>query len=371
MAEPLTLRYGAAVPRRLGAMLQAADPAFDAKAFVADALRGYAPLNLMQRGRHVAQALQRHLPADYDTAIARLLASLDHAPEDTDDTLGAFLFLPYTEFVSLFGLDHFATSMRALHALTQRFTGEFSVRPFIERFPELALAQLDAWSRDPSEHVRRLVSEGTRPRLPWAPRLRVFESDPSPVLALLERLRDDPSLYVRRSVANHLNDIGKDHPTVLNDVARRWMVDAGEERRWIVRHALRSAVKRAEAGALEILGFADEAQVAVEAARISPKRVAIGGKVDIGFTLRNIGTAAQRVLVDYVVFYVKANGEGRAKVFKLKQATLAPGETVAVSKRLSLEQRTTRAHYPGRHRVELLINGRSHPLGEFHLTAAP
>lgn len=369
MAEPLIQRYGAAVPKRIAAMLQAADPSFDAKAFVADALRGYDTLNLMQRGRHIAHALHAHLPADYDAAIGKLLASLDHAPQDTDDTLGAFLFLPYTEFVSLFGLDHFATSMRALHALTQRFTGEFSVRPFIERFPELALAQLEAWASDPNEHVRRLVSEGTRPRLPWAPRLRVFERDPAPVLALLERLRDDPSLYVRRSVANHLNDIGKDHPDVLTDVARRWMVDAGEERSWIVRHALRSAVKRAEAGALEILGFADEARVAVEGARVAPKRVAIGEKVDIGFTLRNIGNTSQRVLVDYVVFYVKANGEARAKVFKLRQVTLAAGETVALSKRLSLEQRSTRAHYPGRHRVELLINGRTHPLGDFQLTA--
>ncbi|WP_183960562.1 DNA alkylation repair protein [Chiayiivirga flava] len=370
MAEPLRNSFGAAIPKRIGAMLQAVDAAFDADAFVADALRGYEPLNLMQRGRHIAHALRRHLPDDYDAAIALLLASVDHAPARDGAPMGAFLFLPYTEFVSLHGLDHFATSMRALHALTQRFTGEFSVRPFIERFPELALAQLRAWASDPNEHVRRLVSEGTRPRLPWAARLRAFQRDPAPTLALLELLRDDPSLYVRRSVANHLNDIGKDHPEVLTAVARRWMVDAGEERQWIVRHALRSAVKRAEAGALEVLGFAHEARVAVEAVRIAPKRVAIGESVDIGFTLRNTGAAAQRVLVDYVVFYVKANGEARAKVFKLRTLDLAAGEAVRIAKRLSLEQRTTRTHYAGRHRVELLVNGRPMPLGEFVLVGS-
>lgn len=371
MAEPLKNRFGAEIPRRLGAMLAAVDAAFDADRFVADALRGYTPLNLMQRGRHIAHALRRHLPDDYPAAIEHMLASLDHAPPARDDTGGmsAFLYLPYTEFVSLHGLDHFEVSMRALHALTQRFTGEFSVRPFIERYPQQALALLHEWTTDPSEHVRRLVSEGTRPRLPWASRLREFQRDPAPALALLERLRDDPSLYVRRSVANHLNDIGKDHPVLLADVARRWLVDAGDERRWIVRHALRSAVKRAEAGALDVLGFAQAAEVSVRNIRIAPERVAIGDSVEIAFELRNTCATPQRVLADFAVFYVKASGEARAKVFKLRTLELAPHETVRIAKSLSLEQRTTRRHYPGMHRVELVLNGRSQPLGRFELLA--
>ena len=163
--------------------------------------------------------------------------------------------------------------MQAQHELTQRFTAEFSIRPFIERHPEATLARLAQWTQDPSPHVRRLVSEGTRPRLPWASRLRDFQRDPAPVLALLERLKDDPELYVRRSVANNLNDIGKDHPDLLADVARRWLQNASPERRWIVRHALRSAIKRAEPGALSALGYGAAPTLAIERVRIEPKRL--------------------------------------------------------------------------------------------------
>jgi 3-methyladenine DNA glycosylase AlkC len=155
--------------------------------------------------------------------------------------MGGFLFLPHVFFVAEYGLEHFETSMRAQYVLTQRFTAEFSIRRYLERHQAATLGPVSReWSADASEDVRRLVSEGTRPRLPWAPRLRAFQADPRPVLALLERLKDDPSLYVRRSVANNLNDIGKDHPVLLVETATRWMENATEERRWIIRHALRS-----------------------------------------------------------------------------------------------------------------------------------
>lgn len=369
MAEPLVNQFGEDIPHTLGRMLQAAEPRFDVRIFVADALRGYAALNLMQRGRHIGAMLQRHLPQDYGAAVDLLLASLAHAPA-RGGSLASFLFLPYTEFVARAGLDRFDDSMRALHALTQRFTGEFAIRPFIEREPERSLAQLRHWCDDPSEHVRRLVSEGTRPRLPWASRLRVFAQDPAPTLALLERLRDDPSLYVRRSVANHLNDIGKDHPALLADVARAWLADASPERTWIVRHALRSAVKRGDAGALAVLGVGENADVAIEQPRVAPARVPIGGEVELRFTLRNLRDAPQRVLVDFAVWYVKASGEPRAKVFKLRTLELAAGERMAFAKRLSLAQRSTRTHYPGLHRIDLVLNGRHHALGRFTLTPA-
>lgn len=366
MAEPLVNQFGAEIPRTLGRMLAAAWPAFGTRAFVADALRGYEPLNLMQRGRHIADALQRHLPQDYDAAVDVLLASLAHQPA-RGGSMASFLLLPYTEFVARHGPGHFDTSMRALHALTQRFTGEFAIRPFIAAEPARALAQLQAWTDDPSEHVRRLVSEGTRPRLPWASRLRTFAQDPAPILALLERLRDDPSLYVRRSVANHLNDIGKDHPALLAEVATRWLADATPQREWIVRHALRSAVKRGEAAALAVLGVGDKAEVAIESPRIAPARLRIGDVFELSFVLHNLRDAPQRVLVDFAVWYVKASGEPRAKVFKLRTVVLGPGERMAFSKRLSTEQRTTRRHYPGRHRVDVVLNGHNHALGAFQL----
>jgi 3-methyladenine DNA glycosylase AlkC len=254
--------------------------------------------------------------------------------------------------------------------LTQRFTAEFSIRRFLERYPTATLARLGEWARDASPHVRRLVSEGTRPRLPWAPRLRDFQRDPRPVLALLELFKDDPVLYVRRSVANNLNDIGKDHPALLVETARRWMKDAPDARRWLIRHALRSAVKRADSGALEIMGFCGEAKVAISKASIAPKHPRMGDSVTIAFEITNTDSKRQRVLVDLCVHFVKANGKTRPKVFKLKALEFGPGETAQLRKVIALTEMTTRKHYAGTHCIYAMLNGRAEPLGDFALASS-
>jgi 3-methyladenine DNA glycosylase AlkC len=370
MAEPLKNSFGADVPRTIARMIAAVFPRFDQKTFVRSVLDGYEALALMPRAWKIAHGLGRSLPDDYEKAVEILLASLDQKQERTlGQGMGSFLFLPHVFFVAEYGLEHFEASMRAQYLLTQRFTAEFSIRRYLERHQAATLARLAEWTADPSEDVRRLVSEGTRPRLPWAPRLRAFQADPRPVLTLLERLKDDPALYVRRSVANSLNDIGKDHPALLVETVRRWMVDATEERRWIIRHALRSAVKRAESGALEVLGYGDAARVSVGKVRITPQRPAIGSSVAIACELVNAASVAQRVLVDLRVQYVKAKGTRSPKVFKLKVVELAPHERVQLRKSLSLAQLTTRTHYPGRHMVDAMINGHAYPLGTFDLRA--
>ncbi len=248
-----------------------------------------------------------------------------------------------------------------------RATAEFSIRPFLERYPDATLERLKVWTEDPSAHVRRLVSEGTRPRLPWAPRLRQFQKDPSPVLELLESLKDDSELFVRRSVANNLNDIGKDHPSILVETARRWMKDATDERRWLVRHALRSAVKRAEPNALAVLGFGDDANILVGNASITPACAVIGGSVAIAFDLTNEDSQNRRVLVDCRVHFIKASGKTSPKVFKIKTINLAPQETVRMEKSISLAEMTTRKHYPGTHKVDVMLNGSTRTLGAFEL----
>lgn len=371
MAEPLKNRYGPEIPRRIARMIAQVHPAFPQAAFLRDALDGYEALELMPRGRHIARALRRHLPQEVPAALDILLASLD-APhgDDSSGPLASFLFLPHTVYVADYALDHFEAAMRAQHALTQRFTAEFSIRPFIEKHPQRTLAVLRGWARDPSPHVRRLVSEGTRPRLPWAPRLRALQRDPRPALELLELLKDDPELYVRRSVANHLNDIGKDHPALLNAVAKRWLKGASPERAWIVRHALRSAIKRGDPGALAVSGFGAKAKVSVRKAAVTPQRVPIGGRVNIRFELANRKAAPQRVLADLRVHYAKAGGRTSAKVFKLKTVELGPKEILGFARTLSLANLTTRKHHPGRHRVEVLLNGRAVALGGFLLTRA-
>jgi 3-methyladenine DNA glycosylase AlkC len=368
MAEPLVNQYGADVPRAIATMISTVYPAFDSTAFVHQVLDGYEALALMARGKKIALALRHFLPDDYPSALTILLDSIQQ-PHGRDPSLalGSFVYLPHTVFVAEYGLAHFEVSMRAQHALTQRFTAEFSIRPFLEHHPQATLRQLTAWTADPSAHVRRLVSEGTRPRLPWAPRLRQFQADPAPVLALLDLLKDDPELYVRRSVANNLNDIGKDHPQLLASTAQAWLKDASAERAWIVGHALRSAVKRGDSGALKVLGFGKMAQVAVGGIQISPARPMMGRAVDIGFELTNTEPQTQSLLVDLAVHYVKANGQANAKVFKLKTLELAPGQTARLTKKLSLAEMTTRKHYPGVHKVAVLLNGHPLWLGEFEL----
>lgn len=368
MAEPLKNQFGAEIPRKIGRMIAQVSADFDQQAFVDDALNGYEALDLMARGRKIARTLHTYLPDDYPTAIKILLASAGPKLDGSEAPgMAPFLYLPHVYYVADYGLAHFEASMTAQYELTQRFTAEFSIRPFLERYPEACLARLRAWACDPNEHVRRLVSEGTRPRLPWASRLREFQKDPSPVLALLELLKDDSSLYVRRSVANNLNDIGKDHPNLLAETTRRWLIKASDERRWLIRHALRSAVKRAEPGALAVMGFGENAKVSVTNASITPRQAVMGDKLTIVFDITHTGTKKQPILVDFRIHFIKSNGKTSPKVFKLKTVTLAPQETATLRKTVSLAAMSTRKHYPGTHRVDVVINGVAQALGAFEL----
>jgi 3-methyladenine DNA glycosylase AlkC len=358
MATPLKDSFGPDVPRRIAEAIAVVRPGFPVRRFLVDALDGYEDLELMPRGRHIARALNAHLPTDYDEAIEILLASLDPLTQGEELTgMATFIHMPHVFYVAEYGRGHWDTSMKAQHQLTQRFTAEYSIRVFLESEPERTLGRLREWTRDPSPDVRRLVSEGTRPRLPWAPRLRRFQEDPSPVLELLELLKDDESAYVRRSVANNLNDIGKDHPGLLIATCRRWMKEAGPERRVLIRHALRSAVKRGEHAALEVLGFGATGAAEVERMTMEPRRPRIGETIRISFTLRNSARDRAAFNVDLRVHFVKANGGTSPKVFRVRELTLVPGERRDLSKLVSLRQQTTRTHYSGRHDVEVVVNG--------------
>jgi 3-methyladenine DNA glycosylase AlkC len=368
MAEPLKNSFGPEIPRTIAGMISAVHPDFPAKAFVKEALAGYEALELMPRGRKIAQALSNALPQDYTVAIEIVIRAMDIEPNaSARQAMTSFLYLPFSFFIADYGIDHLEPSMRAQYRLTQLFTAEFSMRPFLQRHPRAVLKLFAQWARDPNHHVRRLVSESTRPRLPWAPRLREFQRDPAPVLKLLELLKDDPELYVRRSVANNLNDIGKDHPEILFETARRWQKGASAERDWIIGHALRSAIKRGEAGALAALGYGEKAQVEIRNASITPTSAAIGTAVVIGFEVHNTTKQAQRVLVDFRIHYVKASGASSPKVFKLKTIELQPHQSISLSKKISLQEMTTRKHYIGIHHVDALLNGSPVALGKFEL----
>ncbi|MGE0407048.1 MAG: DNA alkylation repair protein [Candidatus Korobacteraceae bacterium] len=369
MPEQLKHFFSPEVVRRIAGMIEAVHPLFPQKKFVKDASFGLEELELLPRAWHIAHALHEHLPQEFARGAAILKASLGPRLANTEGNgMSSFLYLPHVCYVAKYGIGDLETSLGLQYELTKRFTAEFSIRVFLEQYPEQTLARLREWAHDSDVHVRRLVSEGTRPRLPWAPRLRMFQKDPGPVLELLELLKDDPELYVRRSVANSLNDIGKDYPELLLQTCRRWLIGASEERRWLVQHALRSAVKRGEAGALQVLGYGKKAAARVEGVKVSPRRVGIGECVTITFDIASTAIRKQALLIDLRVAFVKANGQTAPKVFKLKKLELFPGHVTRLSTKISLRQMTTRKHYPGKHRFEVIVNGTAMPAGEFLVT---
>lgn len=368
MAQPLKTQMGPEVPRRIAWMIASVHHQFPRDAFVQHALRRYESLNLMQRGKKIAASLHEFLPPEYPKAIEILLASVGSRESvAASKDLSPFLYMPHLQFVAEYGLDFFDESMHALHELTEFFTAEFSIRPFLEKHPERTIALLKEWTRAENHHVRRLVSEGTRPRLPWATHLTVFQDDPTPTLELLDLLKDDPEPYVRRSVANHLNDIGKDHPALLIKTARRWLINAGDDRRALVREALRTAMKRGDTEALSLFGFGAAPIVSVKNRRVAPKEICIGQSVEIQCVVENGADRVQQIRADLRVHYVKANGQSRPKVFLWSRFDLPHGESKALRKTLNVVQRTTRALYPGRHVVEIVLNGVAEKIGAFEL----
>ena len=370
MAEPLKTFFSPELVRRLAAEVARVHPSFPSSDFIERATEGLQDLELLDRGRHIMRALAEHLPQSYPEAVDVLLRSL--GPEHgSDELIGAgmasFFYLPHVIFVQERGLGHFDLSMHAQYELTKRFSAEGSIRPYIAGDPERTLSFLREWARDPNAHVRRLVSEGTRLRLPWAARVAWLDANPERVVELLEALKDDPTTLVRRSVANNLNDLGKVHPALMIRACEAWLEDASPERRALVEHALRSAVKRGDPEALRLLGYGTKPAIALEGVRFEPARVPIGGRVVFGFVLRSKARAPQDLLVDVAVHFVKADGRARPKVFKLKRITLPARGEVALEARISLAVHTTRKPRPGTHLVDVIVNGVATRAGAFEV----
>jgi len=371
--EPFKNMINAALIRAMAEHLQRAAKstgratAFHRRAFETVALDGLEALELKDRIRQVAAALVAALAADTDADTAcRLMEAALGPPGVGDDLallrssdagLAGWAVWPLAEAVTLITLDSAPTrGLQALHAMTQRATAEFAIRPFLARHPELSFAALHRWATDPSAHVRRLVSEGSRPRLPWGLRLQALVRDPSPTLPLLERLQDDASAYVRRSVANHLNDIAKDHPAIVADWLDTHLPGATPERRALLRHACRGLVKQGDARTLAAWGLGQQLK-GNAALTLSATQVQLGGELGLQLALRSTAVQPQRLAIDYAVHHVKANGSLSPKVFKGWVIELGPREQRVLAKRHSLKPVTTRRYHAGEHRVDVRING--------------
>jgi 3-methyladenine DNA glycosylase AlkC len=345
-------------------------PDFSEKRFQEQALNGIEKLELKQRVSHLVRVLHSSLPGDFEKA-AKTLSQIPPYWDrgDESDPLAGFAAWPLIDYVGEYGLGHPLISLELLKTLTPLFSAEFAIRPFIKEHFKLTHKHLKAWCKDPNEHVRRLVSEGTRPRLPWGQRLPQFIRNPQPVIELLERIKDDPSEYVRRSVANNLNDISKDNPELVIQICSEWSKAATNERKWIIRQATRSLVRAGNPEVFPLLGYTDNPKITIRNLRLDREIVKIGEGLSFSFDIASASKTGQSFILDYAVYYMKANKKTSPKVFKLKAMTLDPDETTAVRKTHSFKAVTTRKHYEGEHAIELLINGLPCGILEFNLAA--
>jgi 3-methyladenine DNA glycosylase AlkC len=308
---------------------------------------------LKERMRHLSRCLHAALPEDYPQALGILRQVVS-----SFDGLQAMVFPDYVE---CYGLEHWELSLPALAYFTAFGSSEFAVRPFLARDPERAMVYVRAWAEDENEHVRRLASEGCRPQLPWAMDLPAFKEDPSPILPVLETLKDDPSEYVRKSVANNLNGISKGHPDLVLDICERWIGGAGEsgaskERDWIVKHACRTMLKAGNRRALILFGFGDPTHLHVENLALDRERLPIGASLQVAFDLRVEGKEPCKVRLELAVDYRKARGNLSRKIFQMGEATYDPG-LHRISRGHSFQDRSTRKHHPGEHRLSIVVNG--------------
>lgn len=345
------------------------DSHFKQTQFFAQASEGLDKLELKQRVMHIIVALHDYLPASF-SQTADLLKQLPNVWQQHDPykQLSSFAAWPVIDYASVYGLSYPQQSLELLKTLTPLFSAEFAIRPFIIEYEDYCQSQFVLWVQDENEHVRRLVSEGTRPRLPWGMQLKNYMADPRPNIPLLTTLKDDPSLYVRRSVANHLNDISKDHPEILLSICQTWQPNGSQEVQWIIKHATRSLVKAGHTEVLSLLGYQQDIAIKITNFDVVRTELQLGDPLDFQFNLKSNSTAVQNLVIDYALHFVKANGQRKAKVFKLKSINLAAKQTCTMQKRHAIKAITTRQYYAGTHMLEIWVNGQSVASKEFELT---
>lgn len=373
MAEKLLLKdllFNKAKVAKIAGELARAYPEFKKEGFTRRVVAKFPELELKARIGWIAECLKEHLPAEYRSAVGIILRSLPppNDPALSDDDFGDFIYAPYMEYVARYGCerDHLKFSLDALYQLTMRFSAEDAIRPFINAFPEETLSALARWSEDAHYHVRRLCSEGTRPKLPWSRKINLPVQAPIP---LLDVLHADRTRFVTRSVANHINDISKIDPALAIRTLTRWKKSkrqAPAELDFIIRHALRSLIKAGDPAALKLLGARHGADVRV-AKFTAPATVKMNSALEFSCTLQAREDA--HLIADYILYFQNKAGQlGGRKVFKLKAFDAAAGESVTISRKHMLrENMTTRKLYRGKHAIELQINGKVYGRREFRI----
>jgi len=333
-------------------------PGFDQERFLELVLDDeWESRELKQRMRHSTLSLHEVLPSDYERALEILYRVAPH--------VRGFEAMVPPDYVEVYGMEDWDRSLPALGYFTRFSSSEFAVRPFLKQDPGKVMAWMLEWAEDPDDKVRRFASEGCRPRLPWAMALPAFKRDPRPILPVLEKLKDDESETVRRSVANNLNDISKDNPELMLEVGERWY-GKSERTDWIVKHACRSLLKAGNRRALRLFGHGDPADVRIENFRLGRDAVTIGDTLPFSFTMTVGGNRPIRVRIEYRMDFARPGGKSARKIFKLTEKEFTPGE-FALARKYAFVDMSTRKHYPGTHRLSLLVNGEEKASVSFEL----
>ena len=375
MAEPFKNMYNEQFFDRFTKDLKLVISDFDARAFVSQIMDDeWENRELKQRTAHIATILKRFLPADYKAAIAKILELLDriearypHCSKIDDTKFG--LLLEYggilDNYVEQYGLDDYETSVKAIEKITQFTSCEFVTHSFIVKYPDKMMAQMLDWSKHEHWGVRRLASEGCRPRLPWAMALPDLKKDPAPIIPILENLKNDPARFVRLSVANNLNDIAKDNPEVVIDLVKRWQGES-EEVDWIIKHGCRTLLKQGNPEVLELFGLGGVKNIFIEDFQISTPKVKVGDSLEFSFNLLN-NSRKVKLRLEYGLYYQKANRTLAKKVHKVSEKEYAANSTTRITRKHSFKVVTTRKFHIGLHQVAVIINGNEFEKYDFEL----
>lgn len=311
-------------------------------------------LELKQRMHHTTLCIGKLFPEDFPKSLNLLLTI---AVKERSKHPHFFEDLFFADFVETYGINDPDISIPALGVFTQYSSGEFAIRPFIKKYPDLVMKQMLEWSLSDNQHVRRFSSEGCRPRLPWAMGLPAFKKDPSPIIPILENLKADESEYVRKSVANNLNDISKDNPELVLNLCKKW-IGKNKHTDWIIKRALRTLLKQGNDEAMKLFGFNSQNNFEIDNFNLTKSKIKIGTSLEFSFNIKNKSRKKVKLRIEYLIHYAKAKGKTSKKIFQITEREFIPGEKLVLNKKQSFKDMTTRKHHPGKHKIGIVVNGR-------------
>jgi len=353
--EPLKNRYNEKFFNDFSDVLEKTIPDFDRKQFFKLIFtKEWKDLELKERMKHIAMVLHEFMPKDFLKAADLLEKTSAKLLENGGEKLALeYMLLP--EYLEKYGIEYPERSMKAMELITTLASCEFAIRPFILKYNKLIISRLEEWAKHENHHVRRLASEGSRPRLPWAMALPFLKKDPTPILPILENLKKDSSEYVRRSVANNINDIAKDNPDLVIKIAKKWK-GLGKGTDYIIKHGSRTLLKQGHPEILKYYGLGHEGLEVSDFKILTPK-VKIGEYLEFSFLLKNTDTKLRTIRLEYGLYYLKKNGDQNRKVFKISEKEFKEGEVSLINRKQSFKVISTRVFYTGGHRVSIIVNG--------------